>query len=90
MALRSVGAEELPENRYSYIHCHIESLANDMGIEKLWLMIARVGVPNAFAVGRKGAGAVVVSEELLQRPEPDKVEGVLAHELVHVCNRDVV
>jgi heat shock protein HtpX len=90
MALRSVGAEDLPEDRYSDIHRRVESLADDMGIEKPRLMIARMGVPNAFAVGRKGAGTVVVSEELLQRLEPDEVEGVLAHELAHIRNRDVV
>ena len=90
MALRSVGAEELPEDRYSNIHRRVESLADDMGIEKPRLMIARMGVPNAFAIGRKGAGTVVVSEELLQRLEPDEVEGVLAHELAHIRNRDVV
>lgn len=90
MALRSVGAEELPEDRYSNIHRRVESLADDMGIEKPRLMIVKMGVPNAFAVGRKGAGTVVVSEELLQRLEPDEVEGVLAHELAHIRNRDVV
>jgi len=90
MALRSVGAEDLPEDRYSDIHRRVASLADDMGIEKPRLMIARMGVPNAFAVGRKGNGTVVVSEELLQRLEPDEVEGVLAHELAHIRNRDVV
>jgi heat shock protein HtpX len=90
MALRSVGAEDLPEDRYSDIHRRVESLSQDMGIDKPRLMIARMGVPNAFAVGRKGAGTVVVSEELLRRLEPDEVEGVLAHELAHIRNRDVV
>ena len=90
MALRSVGAEDLPEDRYSDIHRRVESLSRDMRIDKPRLMIARMGVPNAFAVGRKGAGTVVVSEELLRRLEPDEVEGVLAHELAHIRNRDVV
>jgi len=90
MALRSVGAEDLPEDRYGDLHRRVESLADDMGIDKPRLMIARMGVPNAFAVGRKGAGTVVVSEELLRRLDPDEVEGVLAHELAHVRNRDVV
>jgi heat shock protein HtpX len=53
-------------------------------------MIARMGVPNAFAVGRRGAGTVVVSEELVQMLDMDEVEGVLAHELAHIDNRDVV
>jgi heat shock protein HtpX len=90
MALRSVGAEDMPEERYSSIHRRVDSLADDMGIDKPRLMVARMGVPNAFAVGRKGAGTVVVSEELLRRLEPDEVEGVLAHELAHIRNRDVV
>jgi heat shock protein HtpX len=89
-ALRSVGAENLPEDRFGEIHRQVERLSEDMGIEKPRLMIARMGVPNAFAVGRKGAGTVVVSEELLRTLDADEVEGVLAHELAHIRNRDVV
>jgi len=90
MALRSVGAEDLPADRYPGIHDRVESLSRDMGIEKPRLMVARMGVPNAFAVGRKGAGTVVVSQELLRTLDADEVEGVLAHELAHIRNRDVV
>ena len=90
MALRSVGAEDLSEDRYPQIHQQVESLSRSMGIEKPRLMIASMGVPNAFAVGRKGAGTVVVSEELLARLDSREVEGVLAHELAHITNRDVV
>jgi len=61
MALRSVGAEELPENEYRELHRRVESLSRDMGIDKPRLMIAEMGIPNAFAVGRKGAGTVVVA-----------------------------
>jgi heat shock protein HtpX len=89
-ALRSVGAEDMPEDRFPEIHERVESLSADMGIDKPDLKVARMGVPNAFAVGRKGAGTVVVSEELLQMLDMDEVEGVLAHELAHIRNRDVV
>ncbi len=89
-ALRSVGADDLPESRAPEIHRRVESLSNDMGIEKPRLMVAKMGVPNAFAVGRKGAGTVVVSQELLNRLNSEEVEGVLAHELAHIRNRDVV
>jgi heat shock protein HtpX len=89
-ALRSVGAEDMPEDRYSQIHQSVEHLSQDMGIDKPRLMIAQMGVPNAFAVGRKGAGTVVVSEELIRMLEFDELEGVLAHELAHIRNRDVV
>ncbi|MFB6112629.1 MAG: M48 family metallopeptidase [Halodesulfurarchaeum sp.] len=89
-ALRSVGAEDLPEDRYPEIHSRVESIASDMGIEKPTLKIASMGVPNAFAVGRRGAGTVVVSRELIEMLDIDEVEGVLAHELAHIDNRDVV
>lgn len=89
-ALRSVGAEDLPEEQYSRIHRQVRRLSRDMGIEKPRLMVARMGVPNAFAVGRKGAGVVVVSTELVQLLDDDELEGVLAHELAHIANRDVV
>ncbi|MFB6146763.1 MAG: M48 family metallopeptidase [Halobacteriaceae archaeon] len=89
-ALRSVGAEDLPEDEYPQLHRTVESMSRDMGIEKPTLKIASMGVPNAFAVGRKGAGTVVVSRELLSTLDQNEVEGVLAHELAHIRNRDVV
>jgi len=91
MALRSVGAEEMPEgHRYDSIHRSVESLSSDMNIDKPRLMVAEMGVPNAFAVGRKGAGVVVVSQEIIDLLDHDELEGVLAHELAHIKNRDVV
>ncbi|NHN43248.1 M48 family metalloprotease [Halorubellus sp. JP-L1] len=90
-ALRSVGAEDMPEHgEYSRIHQEVGSMSRDMGIDKPRLMVADMGVPNAFAVGRKGAGTVVVSTELLRILDRDEVDGVLAHELAHIANRDVV
>jgi heat shock protein HtpX len=89
-ALRSVGAEDLPEDRYQQIHWSVGDLSDDMGIEKPRLMIADMGVPNAFAVGRKGAGVVVLSTDLLELLDREELEGVIAHELAHIRNRDVV
>jgi heat shock protein HtpX len=89
-ALRSVGAEDMPEDRFPEVHRSVERLSDEMGIEKPRLMVARMGAPNAFAIGRKGAGTVVVSEELLQLLDRDELDGVLAHELAHIRNRDVV
>lgn len=90
MALWSVGAEDMPEDQYRQIHQSVEQLSRKMDIEKPRLMIADMGVPNAFAVGRRGAGVVVVSSELIQLLDFDELEGVLAHELSHIDNRDVV
>ncbi|WP_229122470.1 M48 family metallopeptidase [Halapricum desulfuricans] len=91
-ALRSVNAQDMPEDdrRFREIHRSVERLSDDMGIDKPRLMIADMGVPNAFAVGRKGAGVVVVSSQLIQVLDHDELEGVLAHELAHIRNRDVV
>jgi heat shock protein HtpX len=89
MALR--GAEEMPETgQYAAVHRMTESLSRDMGVEKPRLMVMEMGVPNAFAVGRRGAGVVCVSTELLGLLDRDELEGVIAHEIAHIRNRDVV
>jgi heat shock protein HtpX len=90
IALRSVGAEDADEGQYQQLHWMVDDLAKDMGVDKPRLMVADMGVPNAFAVGRKGAGTVVVSRELMQLLDREELEGVLAHELAHIRNRDVV
>jgi heat shock protein HtpX len=89
-ALKSVGAEDLSKSQYPEIHRRIDKLCQDMNIEKPEIKVAQMGVPNAFAVGRKGAGVVVISTELMQTLEMDELEGVIAHELAHIKNRDVV
>ena len=91
-ALRSVGAQDMPEDdpRFREIHRTVEQLSDEMGIDKPRLMVADMGVPNAFAVGRKGAGVVVVSSQLIQLLDKDELDGVIAHELAHIKNRDVV
>ena len=94
-ALRSVSAEDMPTERkgqfqYDQIHRSMEQLCDEMDIEEPRLMVAEMGVPNAFAVGRKGAGVVVISREIIALLDHDELEGVLAHELAHIKNRDVV
>jgi heat shock protein HtpX len=90
LALRGANASLMSENKYLEIHRDVERLSEEMGIEKPKLMIGQMGVPNAFAVGRKGAGVVVVSETLIELLDRDELEGVLAHELAHIKNRDVI
>jgi len=89
LALR--GAEDMPDDqRFGYVHQMVRRLCRDMGVEEPRLMVMDMGVPNAFAVGRKGAGVVVVSSELMQLLDDDELEGVIAHELAHIKNRDVI
>jgi len=91
MAIRGAGAQEMPnEGEFAKVHQMTESLCRDMKMEKPRLMVAEMGVPNAFATGRKGAGIVVVSTELMAVLDDDELEGVVAHELAHLSNRDTV
>jgi heat shock protein HtpX len=94
-AVRGVGAEEMPKQpqagyRFDEIHRSTERLCDQMDIEKPKLMVAEMGVPNAFAVGRKADGIVVISREIIETLEHDELEGVIAHELAHIKNRDTV
>ncbi|MBX0325101.1 M48 family metalloprotease [Halomicroarcula sp. F13] len=89
LALRK--AKDMPDDqRFGYVHQMVRRLCRDMGIDEPRLMTMDMGVPNAFAVGRKGAGVVVVSTELMQLLDDDELEGVVAHELAHIKNRDVI
>ncbi|MFP8951438.1 M48 family metallopeptidase [Natrialbaceae archaeon A-arb3/5] len=91
MAVKTSGAQDMPdEGQYQKVHQMTESLCRDMGMEKPRLMVAEMGVPNAFATGRKGAGVVVVSTELMHLLDDDELEGVVAHELAHLSNRDTI
>ena len=89
-ALRSVGAEDMPRDRFPDVHDAVDRLCGEMDLEKPDLKVAEMGVPNAFAVGRRGAGVVVVSTELMHLLGHEELEAVLAHELAHIDNRDVV
>jgi heat shock protein HtpX len=89
-ALRSVGAEDLPEDQYSEIHQFVERVCREKDLKKPSLKFASMGVPNAFAVGRRGNGTVVISQELIQLLDRHELEGVIAHELAHIDNRDVI
>jgi heat shock protein HtpX len=95
LALRSVEAEDLPRDRYGDLHDRVAALCDETGIDEPALKVGHVGTPNAFAVGRRGAGVVVVSRTLPNLYDSghvtaDGLEGVLAHELAHVKNRDVL
>lgn len=83
---RIVERDEAPE-----LHEMVERLAAMADLPKPRVAVIDSDVPNAFATGRSQKRAVVaVTRGLWQRLERREVEGVLAHELAHISNRDVV
>ena len=89
--LRQVGAVDLPRDDFRAFHEEFDRAAEGMGFEEPpRLMVTSMGVPNAFAVGRKNKGVVVVSIELLELLDFDEATAVAAHELAHLDNRDSI
>ena len=69
----------------------VERLCAMADLPKPRVAVIDTDVPNAFATGRSPKhAAVAVTRGLWQRLEPQEIEGVLAHELSHVANRDVL
>jgi heat shock protein HtpX len=91
VALRMSGAHPAPEEQYGDLHNVIENLAITAGLPKPRVYIIDDSAPNAFATGRNAAhAAVAVTTGLLGMMNRTELEGVLAHELSHVGNRDIL
>ncbi len=91
LALRASGAKVVERDEAPALHDMIERLAGMADLPKPRVAIIESEVPNAFATGRnKKHSAVAVTTGLWNRLEPEEVEGVLAHELSHIVNRDVL
>lgn len=89
--LGMTGARELPVGESPALHSTVERLAAIVGVAKPKLYLLRDGHPRAYVVGRGPAGAsLAVSQGLLTALPPAELDGVLAHELVHVRTRDVL
>ena len=90
LALYSMGAHEVSEQEYPELHRKVTRLSQQADLPKPTLAVADSRVPNAFAAGRSTKNATVcVTTGLLRTLDDDELEGVLAHELAHVKNRDV-
>jgi heat shock protein HtpX len=91
LALRASGAKIVERDEAPDLHDMVERLCAMADIPKPRIAVIDTDVPNAFATGRSPKhAAVAVTRGLWQRLEPREVEGVLAHELSHIANRDVV
>ena len=91
LALAAAGAKVVSREEAPELHDMVERLCAMADLPKPKVAIMDTPVPNAFATGRSPKhAAVCVTTGLWQRLEPKEVEGVLAHELSHVANRDVL
>jgi heat shock protein HtpX len=91
VALGMVGARELPVGEAPALHATVGQLAALAGVSKPRLYLLGDGHPRALAAGRGPRGsAIAVSSGLLSAAPPAELEGILAHELAHIRNRDVL
>src|SRR6266568_3095658 len=91
LALRASGAKVVERDQAPELHAMVERLCAMADLPKPRIAVVPTDVPNAFATGRSPKHAVVaVTEGLWRRLEPKEIEGVLAHELSHIANRDVL
>jgi heat shock protein HtpX len=90
IALLASGAKVIDRNQAPELHDMVERLSAMADLPMPRVAVVPTDVPNAFATGRSPKRSVVaVTEGLWNRLEPREIEGVLAHELTHIANRDV-
>jgi heat shock protein HtpX len=91
LALAAAGAKIVTREEAPALHDMVERLCAMADLPKPKVAMMNTPVPNAFATGRSPKhAAVCVTTGLWDRLEPKEVEGVLAHELSHIANRDVL
>lgn len=91
IALASMRARVTEPHEAPELHAMIERLCQLSDLPKPRVAVAPTDLPNAFAAGHSRKTATVcVTTGLMERLEPRELEGVVAHELAHVANRDVI
>ena len=91
MALAAMGAREVTPAEAPEFHAMIDRLCVQADLPKPKVAIAQTRMPNAFALGRSPKNATVCATTgIMEILSPAELEGVMAHELTHVANRDVM
>src|SRR3954452_22798205 len=91
LALRAVGAREVSPQEAPELHAMIERLCIQADLPKPKVAVMHTTMPNAFAMGRsQKAATVCATTGIMELLSPAELEGVLAHALTHIVNRDVL
>ncbi len=91
IVLSMYSARELSPEEAPYLHQIVEELAARAGIPKPRVCIVPEEAPNAFATGRNPDNAVVaVTDGIMRLLSPQELRGVIAHEIGHIVNRDIL
>ncbi len=91
IVLRIYNAKELSRSDAPQVHSIVEELAKNAGIPKPKIYIVPDPSPNAFATGRNPENAVVaVTQGIMHILSINELRGVLAHEIAHIANRDIL
>ncbi|MFW6436162.1 MAG: zinc metalloprotease HtpX [Halococcoides sp.] len=91
LALYGMGARRVEPAEYPDLHESVTRLSQQADLPTPDVAVAETRTPNAFATGRsQSAATVCVTTGLLETLDRDELEGVVAHELAHVKNRDVM
>ncbi len=91
IVLRMYGAQAVTPEQAPRLHAIVDRLVARAGLPKPALYLIPEAAPNAFATGRNPQhAAVAVTQGMLQGMDEEEVEGVIAHELAHVRNRDIL
>ena len=91
LALRAMGGREVTPEEAPELHAMIERLCIQADLPKPKVAVADTRMPNAFALGRGPKSATVCATTgIMELLPPAELEGVMAHELTHIGNRDVL
>src|ERR1700730_14453743 len=91
IALATMGVKEVSPEEEPELHGIVERLCVQADLPKPKVCVMETSMPNAFAMGRSRKSTVVCATRgILELLSPAELEGVMAHELTHVINRDVM
>jgi heat shock protein HtpX len=91
LALAAMGGRVVTPQEAPQLHAMVERLCIQADLPKPKVAVANTSMPNAFALGRSPKSATVCATTgIMELLSPSELEGVMAHELTHVANRDVM